>query len=70
MRKDGFQLDDRTTRRAGYGVNQRLRKRIEDTLGWGKTIGLSRQVKGRGLDKVNAVCLLETPFQKIQMRTL
>lgn len=54
-RRGGSQLDERTTRHEGYQVSQRLRKRIEETFGWGKTIGLIRQVKVRGLDKVNLI---------------
>ena len=54
-RRGGSRLDDRTTRHEGYGVSQRLRKRIEETFGWGKIIGLIRQVKVRGLDKVNLI---------------
>ncbi len=54
-RPGGSQLDERTTRHDSYKVSQRLRKRIEETFGWGKTIGLIRQVKVRGLDKVNLI---------------
>jgi len=54
-RRGGSQLDDRTTRHESYKVSQRLRKRIEETFGWGKAIGLIRQVKVRGIDKVNLV---------------
>lgn len=32
-------IDGRTTRRAGYAVSQKKRKRIEEPFGWGKTIG-------------------------------
>jgi transposase len=38
-----------------YAVSQRLRKRIEECFGWGKTVGGLAQVKVRGLDKVRAV---------------
>ena len=36
-------------------MSQKIRKRIEKGFGWGKTIGLIRQVKVRGLTRVNAV---------------
>jgi hypothetical protein len=36
-------------------MSQRVRKRIEKGFGWGKTIGLIRQVKVRGHERVNAV---------------
>src|SRR5262249_506734 len=32
-------IDGRTTRHAGYEVSQQKRKRIEESFGWGKTIG-------------------------------
>lgn len=54
-RRGGSAIDERTRRHDGYKASQRLRKRIEEGFGWGKTIGLIRQVKVRGLDRVNAV---------------
>jgi len=42
----------------GYAISQRLRKRIEESFGWGKTAGGLAQVKVRGLDKVRAVFVL------------
>src|SRR5215469_6322398 len=45
-------LDARTTRHAGYGVSQRLRKRIEEVFGWLKTVGLCRQTRFRGRARV------------------
>jgi len=45
-------IDERTTWRAGYEVSQRKRKRIEESFGWMKIIGLLKKVKLRGLDKV------------------
>jgi Transposase DDE domain len=45
-------IDERTTWRAGYEVSQRRRKRIEESFGWMKIIGLLKKVKLRGLDKV------------------
>ncbi len=44
-----------TVASAGYAISQRLRKRIEEIFGWGKTIGGLAQLKVRGLDKVRAV---------------
>jgi len=38
----------------GYAISQRLRKRIEEGFGWGKTVAGLAQVKVRGLDKVRA----------------
>ena len=38
-----------------YAISQRLRKRIEESFGWSKTVGGLAQVKVRGLAKVRAV---------------
>ena len=38
-----------------YAISQRLRKRIEESFGWTKTVGGLMQVKVRGLAKVRAV---------------
>ncbi len=53
-RQGGSALDERTTRHEGYHISQRKRKRIEEAFGWGKTVGLIRQVKVRGQAKVDA----------------
>ncbi len=55
QRKGGSAIDGRTTRHPGYEISQRKRKRVEEPFGWGKTVGLYRQVKVRGLQRVNAV---------------
>lgn len=57
-RKGGSAIDGRTSRHEGYRVSQRIRKRIEEGFGWGKTIGLIRQVKVRGKKRVNGVFLM------------
>ena len=57
-RKGGSAIDGRTSRHEGYTVSQRIRKRIEEGFGWGKTIGLIRQVKVRGKKRVNGVFLM------------
>jgi hypothetical protein len=38
----------------GYAISQRLRKRVEESFGWTKTVGGLAQVKVRGLAKVRA----------------
>ena len=38
-------IDGRTTRHAGYGVSQRVRKRIEEAFGWIKTIARLRKTR-------------------------
>jgi transposase len=45
-------IDGRTTRHGGYAVSQRIRKRIEEALGWIKTIAGQEQTKFRGCDRV------------------
>lgn len=46
-------VDGRTTRHAGYGASQRIRKRIEEGFGWIKQIaGLARS-KFRGRLKLD-----------------
>jgi hypothetical protein len=45
-------IDQRTTRHAGYEVSQRKRKRVEQSFGWMKMVGMLRKVKLRGIDKV------------------
>ena len=36
-------IDGRTTRHPGYGLSQKIRKRIEEVLGWAKTCGTMRK---------------------------
>jgi transposase len=45
-------IDRRTTRHAGYGVSQRVRKRIEETFGWIKTTAGLRKTRHRGTARV------------------
>jgi transposase len=42
-------LDGRTTRTAGYALSQRLRKRVEASIGWIKTTGGLRKTRFRGV---------------------
>src|ERR1700686_2151414 len=45
-------VDERTTRHGGYEVSQRKRKRVEQSFGWMKMVGMLKKVKLRGIDKV------------------
>jgi transposase len=45
-------IDQRTTGQAGYEMSQRKRKRVEQSFGWMKMVGMLRKVKLRGMDKV------------------
>ncbi len=63
-------VDERTTRHAGYEVSQRKRKRVEQSFGWMKMVGMLRKVKLRGIDKVGMAvhlhrsCLQPVPIAK------
>ena len=46
-------IDGRTTRQAGYAISQQKRKRVEQSFGWMKVIGMLRKVKLRGREKVS-----------------
>ena len=46
-------LDGRTTRTRNYQVSQRIRKRVEECIGWMKEIGGMRRVKVRGTQRVS-----------------
>ena len=50
----GSALDHRTTRHAGYALSQRIRKRIEEVFGWGKTVGPLARTMLRGIERVGA----------------
>jgi len=70
-RAGGSAIDDRTSRHAGYKISQRSRKRVEEPFGWGKSVGLIRQMKVRGLSKVNSVFMLTMiGWNLTRMRTL
>jgi len=47
-------LDDRTTTRSGYRTSQRIRKRVEEIIGWMKTIGGLRRSRYLGLERTQA----------------
>jgi transposase len=45
-------VDERTTRHIGYELSQRKRKRVEQSFGWMKMVGMLKKVKLRGIEKV------------------
>ncbi len=51
-------IDGRTTRHAGYGVSQRIRKRIEEIFGWVKVQGGQQKTRFRGRRRVEAAFVL------------
>jgi transposase len=46
-------IDGRTTRHKSYEISQQKRKRVEQSFGWMKMVGLLRKVKLRGIRKVS-----------------
>jgi len=70
-RKDTSILDGRTTRHEGYGVSQRIRKRVEEIFGWIKTIALFRKLRYVGEEKVAWYFTLGlSVFNLVRMRSL
>ena len=45
-------IDRRTTRHAGYGRSQRIRKRIEEAFGWIKTVAGQQKTRFIGVGRV------------------
>jgi len=61
-------IDRRTTRHEGYAVSQRIRKRVEEIFGWGKTIGGLAKTRFRGLARVAAhVLSVMTAYNLVRM---
>ena len=52
-RRVGSAADVRTTRHTGFRLNQVIRKRIDESFGWAKTVGRIRQTVFRGLRRVD-----------------
>ena len=64
-------IDGRTTRHGGYAISQRVRKRIEEVMGWAKDIGPVRKTRFRGVERVNFQWLLTlSGYNLIRMRNL
>jgi len=64
-------IDDRTTRHEGYKVSLKVRKRIEETFGWIKTVGNLRKTRHRGVEKVDCYfTLTAAAYNLVRMRNL
>jgi transposase len=64
-------IDGRTTRHEGYKVSQKVRKQIEETFGWVKTIGNLRKTRHRGVEKVDwYFTLTAAAYNLVRMRNL
>jgi len=67
----GSALDERTTRRTGYAVSQRKRKRVEEVFGWLKTVALLRKLRHRGREKVGWMfTFAAAAYNLVRFRTL
>lgn len=53
-------IDGRTTRHSGYASSQRKRKRVEEIIGWMKTVGGFRRTRFRGLARTQVAGYLVT----------
>jgi len=58
-------IDGRTTRHAGHGVSQRIRKRVEEPFGWIKTVGAGRKLRYIGQDRNRAWFKIEAAVYNI-----
>jgi hypothetical protein len=64
-------IDGRTVQQPGYAISQNKRKRIEEVFGWMKTIGLMRQTRHRGRDRVDWMfSLAAATYNLIRIRNL
>ena len=64
-------IDARTTRHAGYGISQQIRKRVEEIFGWLKTIGGLRKTRHRGLERVGWMFTFAlAAYNLVRMRNL
>jgi hypothetical protein len=64
-------IDARTTHHAGYAESQRRRKRVEEGFGWGKTVGLLRKLRHRGLATVGWIfTFTQAAYNLVRIRTL
>jgi transposase len=70
-RAGGSAIDARTTRHPGYRISQRKRKRIEECFGWLKTVAGLRQVRHRGVCKVDWIFTFAcAAYNLVRMRNL
>jgi transposase len=64
-------LDGRTTRHPGYATSQQHRKRVEESFGWGKTVGLLRKLRHRGRELVDWIFTFTmAAYNLVRLRTL
>lgn len=64
-------VDGRTTRHEGYELSQKKRKRVEEIIGWLKTIALLRKTRHRGKRRVGwMLCFALGVYNLVRMRNL
>ena len=64
-------IDARTTRHAGYGVSQRIRKRVEEIFGWMKTVGGFRRTRFKGTERTQlAAYMVGAAYNLLRMAKL
>ena len=64
-------IDGRTTRHPGYGVSQKIRRRIEEIFGWMKTVGGFRRTRYRGVEGTGlAGYFVATAYNLVRMANL
>jgi len=67
----GSAIDARTTRSAGYGISQRVRKRVEEIFGWAKTIGGLRKTRFKGRARTQlAAYIVGSAYNLLRMAKL
>lgn len=49
----------------GYAISQKFRKRVEESFGWLKTVGLMRKLRHRGTDRVDWVFVFSTAIYNL-----
>ena len=64
-------IDGRTTRHPGYRVSQKIRKQVEETFGWMKTVGGFRRTRYRGVERTRlAGYFVATAYNLVRMANL
>ena len=69
--KPNSAIDGRTTRRPGFLLSHRRRKRVEEIFGWLKTLGGLRKTRHRGVARVGwTFTFAATAYNLVRMRNL
>lgn len=61
-------IDDRTTRHSGFAISQRCRKLVEESFGWGKTVGGLRRTRFHGVERTDfAMQMIAAAYNLLKM---